>query len=74
MKKETLFQYLTRRTGFGRTPWFLFVIILAWILGLAYVAVAHGDPVIRGVCGAFSVAIALIMAGGTWENFKRDSN
>ena len=36
MKKRTLFEFLFSRTGFGRTSWTSFVLIVSFVLGMAW--------------------------------------
>lgn len=74
-KKETLWQFLTRPTGFGRTSWTEFTIILLAVAGMTWYALFSGsdETAARWVSGVFAVAITAIMVGGTWNNYKRDN-
>lgn len=72
MRKETLWQFLTRPTGFGRTSWTEFVLILLAVGGMAWYALFSGsdETAARWVSGIFAVAITAIMVRGTWRNFN----
>lgn len=71
-KKETLWQFLTRPTGFGRTSWTSFAAIVTMVGLMAWYALFSGseDTVARWVSGFFAVSITAIMARGTWRNFN----
>ncbi len=75
-KKETLWQFLTRPTGFGRTSWTSFTIIAAFVIGMAWYALFSGseETAARWASGGFAVAITAIMAWGTWKNFKEETS
>lgn len=73
--KETLWQFLTRRTGFGRTSWPSFAMIVVAVGLMVWYALFSGseETAARWVSGIFAVAITAIMVGGTWNNYKRDN-
>ncbi len=73
--KETLWQFLTRRTGFGRTSWYEFAVIFTGVGLMAWYALFSGSDELlaRWVVGSFAVAITAIMVRGTWNNYKRDN-
>lgn len=73
--KETLWQFLTRPTGFGRTSWATFVMIAVAVGLMVWYALFSGsdETAARWVSGSFAVAITAIMVGGTWNNYKRDN-
>lgn len=73
MKKQTAWQYITRRTGLGRTRWPIAIIIILAVIALGSAAIFATDPAVRWTCGAFAVAIAAIMVGGTISNYQRDN-
>lgn len=71
MAKETFRQFITRPSGFGKTPWILFYIIS--VLCAVLVAVS-GYNYWRGdaypwVAGAFGVGIYGLLWFGTWMNY-----
>ena len=70
-----LTKYLFRPTGFGRTGWIEFSVILtAVILMLTYAFAGPEDEGLARWClGIMAVLITVIMAGGTWNNYKRDN-
>ena len=74
-KKETLWQFLTRPTGFGRTSWTSFITIAAFVIGMAWYALFSGseETAARWVSGGFAVAITAIMAHGTLKNFREEN-
>lgn len=74
-KKETLWQFLTRPTGFGRTSWPSFAAIATMVGLMTWYALFGGgnETAARLTCGGFAVGITAIMAHGTWKNY-RDEN
>lgn len=73
--RETLWQFLTRPTGFGRTSWPSFAMIVVAVGLMVWYALFSGseETAARWVSGIFAVAITAIMVGGTWNNYKRDN-
>lgn len=71
-KKETLWQFLTRPTGFGKTSWTEFVAILTAVVLMYTYALAgpEGEGLARWCLGIMATLITAIMARGTWRNFK----
>lgn len=69
---ETLWQFLTRPTGFGRTSWTSFAAIATMVGLMAWYALFSGsdETAARWVSGVFAVAITAIMVRGTWRNFN----
>lgn len=66
---ETFLQFLTRRTGFGKTSWVQFAFIALPVLCLLVVGIATwGDG--GWVAVLFAAAIVAVMVYGTWRNFK----
>ena len=74
-KKETLWQFLTRPTGFGRTSWPSFAVIVVAVGLMVWYALFSGvgETAARLTCGGFAVGITVIMAHGTWKNFKEEN-
>ena len=72
MKKRTLFEFLFSRTGFGKTSWISFAVILLAVLGMAWYALFSGadEPLARWVSGGFAAAITAVMTYGTWRNYN----
>lgn len=66
---ETFLQFLTRRSGFGKTPWVQFALIALSVLCLLVVGIATWDEG-GWVSVVFAVAIVAVMVYGTWRNFK----
>lgn len=66
---ESFIQFLTRRTGFGKTPWPQFALIMAVVVILACIGVVTWHD--RGwVPIAFAVAIISVLIYGSWRNWK----
>ena len=72
MKKKTLFHFLFSCTGFGKTSWISFAVILLAVLVMAWFALFSGseETAARCVSGIFAVIISAVMAWGTWRNFN----
>lgn len=70
--KETLWQFLTRPTGFGKTSWPTFAAICVAVGLMAWYALFSGseDTAARVVSGGFAVAITAVMTYGTWRNYN----
>ena len=71
-KKETLWQFITRPTGFGQTSWSSFTVIAVAVGLMVWYALFSGseETAARWVVGSFAAAITAIMAYGTWRNFN----
>lgn len=73
-KKETLWQFLTRPTGFGRTSWPSFAVIVVAVGLMAWYALFGGgdETAARLTSGGFAVGIAAIVAHGTLKNYREE--
>ena len=72
MNPETFLQYITRKTGMGRTGWFAATLIHAFvILLLVYSARNHGEH-LWWVAGAFGLLILWGYWWGTYGNYRLD--
>jgi hypothetical protein len=69
MSGETFLQFCTRPSGFGRTPWWGFVTIQAFVIMLAFAGLWTW-PESGWVAIAFAVAIEAVLFYGTWMNWK----
>jgi len=72
--KQIFLQYMFSRTGFGKTPWPLFAIIMGFSLALIGYAVTmepDGSGA-KGVCYLFGFGIPALLVWGTWKNYKGD--
>ena len=72
--KQTFLQYMFSRTGFGKTSWLAFALIMGFSLALIGYAVTmepDGSGA-KGVCYLFGVGIPALLVYGTWKNFKGD--
>ena len=74
-KKETLWQFLTRPTGFGRTSWPSFAAIATMVGLMVWYALFSGvgETAARLTSGGFAVGITVIMAHGTLKNFREEN-
>jgi|JI10StandDraft_1071094.scaffolds.fasta_scaffold249290_5 uncharacterized membrane protein len=68
----TIWQYITRKDGFGRTSWLMFALIASAIVFMGITAFTADEVAVRWVCGIFAVLVAAIMIGGTLNNYNRD--
>ena len=72
MNSETFLQYITRKTGMGRTGWFMAVLIHAFVVLLfVYSARNHGEH-LWWVAGAFGLLILWGYWWGTYGNYRLD--
>lgn len=72
MNPETFLQYITRKTGMGRTGWFAATLIHAFVvLLLVYSARNHGEH-LWWVAGAFGLLILWGYWWGTYGNYRLD--
>ena len=72
--KQTFLQYMFSRTGFGKTPWPLFAIIMGLslaMLGFATFMDMDGSGA-KGVCYLFGFGVPALLLWGTWKNYKGD--
>jgi hypothetical protein len=72
MNPETFLQYITRKSGMGRTGWFAATLIHAFVvLLLVYSARNHGEH-LWWVAGAFGLLILWGYWWGTYGNYRLD--
>lgn len=69
---RSLWQFLFSRTGFGRTPWTAFALIVTAVGLMTWYALFSGSDEVgaRWVSGLFAVAITVVVARGTVRNFE----
>ena len=72
MNPETFIQYITRKTGMGRTGWFMAILIHAIAVLYVFYTVANYPEPGWWVPLAFAVGIAAIVWGGTYGNYRLD--
>jgi hypothetical protein len=72
MNSETFLQYITRKTGMGRTGWFMAILIHAIAVLYVFYTVANYPEPGWWVPLAFAVGIAAIVWGGTYGNYRLD--
>lgn len=72
MNPETFLQYITRKTGMGRTGWFMAILIHAIAVLYVFYTVANYPEPGWWVPLAFAVGIAAIVWGGTYGNYRLD--
>lgn len=67
--------YLTRKSGFGRTGWTEFTVIASAILLMAgYAVIGPEDEVAaRWFVGGMALMVSAVMIGGTINNYRRDN-
>lgn len=68
LKKATFLQYLFWPTGFGKTPWSLFILIQSMIALGVIVSASEGMAWMG--CIAFAVIDGVLVLG-TWMNYTR---
>ena len=72
MNPETFLQYITRKSGMGRTGWFMAVLIHAFVVLLfVYSARNHGEH-LWWVAGAFGLLILWGYWWGTYGDYRLD--
>lgn len=73
LRRQTLFEYCTQRTGFGRTSWGAFAVRFGgavFFLGVGLKLAAHPDRTgAAGICFIFCGLILLWLGIGTVRNF-----
>lgn len=69
---ETLHDYLTRKTGFGRTHWFWAILIALFIILWLCLSITNYPEPWWWVPGAIAVGMFAIVIGGTLHNWKTD--
>ena len=72
MNPETFLQYITRKSGMGRTGWFMAILIHAIAVLYVFYTVANYPERGWWVPLAFAVGIAAIVWGGTYGNYRLD--
>lgn len=70
-----ILKYLFRPSGFGRTGWIEFSVILTAVVLMYTYALAgpEDEGAARWCLGIMATLITAIMVGGTWNNYKRDN-
>ena len=72
MEHETFLDFITRPTGFGKTSWPQFALIMtcvAFLLGIGIGTWGEGG----WVAVVFAAAIVAVLMWGTWRNFNGKS-
>ena len=69
LRRETFWEFITRPSGFGRTGWWKFALIVVLVvLGCVYGAITWGDG--GGWAITFAVLVVTWVIIGTVGNFK----
>ncbi len=69
---ETFLQFITRKSGFGKTPWPQFILIMlcvAWLFALGITLDPDGTGA-KGLAYGFGVALVAVLVYGTWRNWR----
>jgi hypothetical protein len=67
-RRETFFEYLTRPTGFGRTPWVAFALIQSMVIAMISAGVATIDQA-GWVAFIIAAAIEAVLVGMSYRNY-----
>jgi hypothetical protein len=69
MKKETFWQFITRDTGFGKTGWGAFALIMTCVIMLLGIGIGTWDDG-GWVAVLFAAAIVAVLMWGTVRNWQ----
>ena len=72
IRRETFLDFITRPTGFGKTSWPQFALIVAFSMVLLVLAVTMtpDGSWAKGICYLFGFGIPAVLLVMTWRNFK----
>lgn len=72
-ERDTIWRYLFRKSGFGRTGWVEFAVIAMAVVMVGGYAIIGEDTASRIACGAFALGITAVMVWGTAKNYREDN-
>lgn len=69
----TFLQYITQRSGFGRTSWLQFAVVIAFVVLWIGLSIDSYPDHLWWVAGFLGLVMVAILMLGTWMNYTEDS-
>lgn len=69
----TFLQYITQRSGFGRTSWIQFAVVMAFVVLWIGLSIDSHPDHLWWVAGLVGVLMLVGLLAGTWFNYRDDS-